>query len=276
MNNPEPIQIKVDVLNPGQFFACCGLLELADRLWDSTEGWFGTSVFHLRTHGTIREILTRLSECTPRQLDQVYGHIPVKPIIAPLEIVLDGAAARTLVIDFWMRVAMVRGNVQAVSNPPWNCWSGHQTPLRIWLPLREALKVILGEKSDAELLTLFTLPTPLTGRFGFDSAAGWNTLDIGFSPNDQGMAVNSSPAAELLSAIGIQRFRPWVSKDRGRICYSTWSVPAGAIVASAMASLAVFGHGTRYELPVITRGQYAALGHAKPQKGGFNYDNERI
>jgi CRISPR-associated protein Csx14 len=216
-----------------------------------------------------------LTHSTPHPLDHVCGHIPVKPIIAPLEIALDGTSS-PLVIDFWMRVAMVRGAVQAVANPPWNCWSGHQTPLRIWLPLREALKVILGEKSDAELLSLFTLTTPLTGRFGFDSAAAWNTLDIGFSPNDQGMAVNSSPAAELLAAIGIQRFRPWVSEDHGRISYSTWSVPAGAIVASAMAFFTVFGHGTRYELPVVTRGQYAALGHAKPKKGGVNYDNERI
>lgn len=27
------ITVPVDVTNPGQFFACCGLLELADRLW---------------------------------------------------------------------------------------------------------------------------------------------------------------------------------------------------------------------------------------------------
>ena len=25
--------VNVDPTNPGQFFACCGLLELADRLW---------------------------------------------------------------------------------------------------------------------------------------------------------------------------------------------------------------------------------------------------
>ena len=42
MTNPEPsIRVKVDPTNPGQFFACCGLLELADRLWPGAEGWFG-------------------------------------------------------------------------------------------------------------------------------------------------------------------------------------------------------------------------------------------
>ncbi|GIU81984.1 MAG: type I-U CRISPR-associated protein Cas8c [Pyrinomonadaceae bacterium] len=34
------IKIKVDVLNPGQFFACCGLLELSHRLWPGVEGHF--------------------------------------------------------------------------------------------------------------------------------------------------------------------------------------------------------------------------------------------
>ncbi len=34
------ISIRVDPANPGQFFACCGLLELADRLWGGAEGWF--------------------------------------------------------------------------------------------------------------------------------------------------------------------------------------------------------------------------------------------
>ena len=35
------IRIVVDPTNPGQYFACCGLLELADRLWPGgAEGWF--------------------------------------------------------------------------------------------------------------------------------------------------------------------------------------------------------------------------------------------
>lgn len=41
--------VHVDVTNPGQFFACCGLLELAHRLWPGAEGWFdsGGTVFHI-------------------------------------------------------------------------------------------------------------------------------------------------------------------------------------------------------------------------------------
>lgn len=38
---PEPtIRMNVDPTNPGQFFACCGLLELASRLWPDTAARF--------------------------------------------------------------------------------------------------------------------------------------------------------------------------------------------------------------------------------------------
>ena len=267
MNSESTIRINVDVTNPGQFFACCGLLEIADRLWPGTEGWFNNSNFILSTNGSLREILTRLIHNAPSQLEKVCGDISVKPIIAPLEFKLCDGDSPPLMIDFWMRVDIVRGKVQAISNPPWNCWSGQQTPLRIWSPLRDALRGIIERHSDEELLQLFTLRSPLKGRFGFDSSAAWNALDLGFSPNDQKMAVNSSPASELLSAIGLQRFRPLVSADRSVISYATWSVPACVFVASTMACLAVFGRGTIYELPVISRGQYAALGTAKPKQG---------
>lgn len=50
MNHPTPnITIPVDLTNPGQFFACCGLLELADRLWPGAEGWFESKQFCIVT-----------------------------------------------------------------------------------------------------------------------------------------------------------------------------------------------------------------------------------
>jgi len=41
MNTLAPsFSVSVDVTNSGQFFACCGILELAHRLWPGAEGWF--------------------------------------------------------------------------------------------------------------------------------------------------------------------------------------------------------------------------------------------
>ena len=47
------IRLKVDPANPGQFFACCGLLEIAERLWDGVEGWFEGDHFCFRKNGRI-------------------------------------------------------------------------------------------------------------------------------------------------------------------------------------------------------------------------------
>src|SRR5580704_15925480 len=54
MRSPEPdIDIDVDLRNPGQFFACCGILELAAQLWPGSEGWFvhteAGAAFHMAT-----------------------------------------------------------------------------------------------------------------------------------------------------------------------------------------------------------------------------------
>jgi CRISPR-associated protein Csb3 len=34
------VKIPVDLTNPGQFFACCGFLELASPFWPDADGWF--------------------------------------------------------------------------------------------------------------------------------------------------------------------------------------------------------------------------------------------
>ncbi len=59
------ITVPVDLANPGQFFACCGLLELADRLWSGAEGWFESDAFFIRTTGgSLDAITAALRACT--------------------------------------------------------------------------------------------------------------------------------------------------------------------------------------------------------------------
>ena len=62
------IRVTVDPTNPGQFFACCGLLELADRLWKGAEGWFANQQFCLRPisqveDATATSLFRQLSNC---------------------------------------------------------------------------------------------------------------------------------------------------------------------------------------------------------------------
>src|SRR3954471_22547111 len=64
MNNGTPeITVPVDYTNPGQFFACCGLLELADRLWPGVEGWFADGQFCIDASGSATDLFGTLAEC---------------------------------------------------------------------------------------------------------------------------------------------------------------------------------------------------------------------
>ncbi|MGO9083690.1 MAG: hypothetical protein ACLQBK_00550 [Candidatus Sulfotelmatobacter sp.] len=262
------ICIHVDPTNPGQFFACCGLLELADRLWGFAEGWFDRRVFSITCEGSLEELLGLLVMDSPERLIQLDNGLPVKPIIAPLRFTFDGGASYALTIDAWTQLRIEKRKPVVVSNPPWNFWSGNQTSFGIWSDLRLALAKQLPLLKGDATKDILSRRLPLTGRFGFDPGAAWNALDVGFSPNSQQLPVASSPATELLAAIGIQRFRPLLSDDRKSFLYSTWGQPLlPAVAAAAASSLVVVAPATRFCGHLVDRGQYAALGYSTQLNG---------
>src|SRR5687767_9165538 len=63
---------NVDLTNPGQFFACCGLLELANSLDAGTLGWFDGERFHLRAERNtdrFTDLIGSFLQCTARPAD---------------------------------------------------------------------------------------------------------------------------------------------------------------------------------------------------------------
>jgi CRISPR-associated protein Csx14 len=254
--------VNVDPTNPGQFFACCGLLELADRLWPGAEGWFADGRFHVTCAGELSEVLSALVGAVPEQVTRLDNGLEVKPLLAPLRFSL-GAGNIQFVLDTWMAIGVEKGVVVTRANPPWNFWSGQQTPLRIWGPLQGAIAEMLPRLDPLHPGRLFEHRQFLTGRFGFDPGPAWNALDAGFSPNEQGIAVESSPAVELLAAVGLQRFRPRMFAGRDTFTYATWGVPLPPSAAAPAAGVAVrFDPSVRYRGRVVARGQYAALGYS--------------
>jgi CRISPR-associated protein Csx14 len=242
-------------------------VELADRLWPGSEGWFADGQFHVACKGDLPQLLSALTGASCELLLHLENGLEVKPIIAPLRLLFNGGAM-VLTLDAWMTMGVARlgpekGTVAALANPPWNFWSGQQNPARIWGPVRNALIELLPTCDEADFTRLFEQRRFLTGRFGFDPGPAWNALDVGFSPNEQGIAVESSPAVELLAAIGLQRFRPKMGESRDSFTYATWGIPLSPSVASAAASTAIrFNPSVRYRGRVIARGQYAALGYS--------------
>ena len=273
MSDPTPsISVAVDPTNPGQFFACCGLLELADRLWPGAEGWFAEDgrEFKIACGGMLRELLAILVMDPPTVIERLECNgLEVAPIIAPLAFSFDGGSTTGLVLDAWSRIALVKGVAQVISSPPWNFWSGQQTSMRIWTGLRTELVLQLQRFTPDEFANLLSQRILQKGRFGFDPGPAWNALDVGFSLNEHGVEVESSPATELLAAIGLQRFRPVMNDDRDGFDYFTWHSPSPPPVASAAMVGAIRDRrALRYRASVTTRGQYAALGFAYPLNAG--------
>lgn len=260
--------VNVDPTNPGQFFACCGLLELADRLWPGAEGYFGDRTFHIECRGSMCSLLSMLVMDPPEEMTELDNGLSVKPLIAPLRFSFDGGATCALTLDAWMTVRRDKGEAVAVANPPWNFWSGQQTSLSIWRDLRLTLAGQLRSLTTEQKENLFTCRVLLSGRYGFDPGAAWNALDVGFSPNEQKLEVASSAAVELLAAVGIQRFRPTMSSDRQSFVYSTWGQPLSPSVAAAAASGSLTVKPCRqFRGQVVSRGSYAALGQSTPLLG---------
>jgi CRISPR-associated protein Csx14 len=111
------------------------------------------------------------------------------------------------------------------------------------------------------------------GRFGFDPGPAWNALDVGFSLNEHGVEVESSPATELFAAVGLQRFRPVMHDGRDGFDYFTWHNACSPCVAAAAMAGAIRNRQTlRIRASVTTRGQYAALGFAYPLNAGDTDD----
>ena len=141
MSHSKPsISVVVDPANPGQFFACCGLLELADRRWGKAEGWFAEGRFHILSDGTTAEILESLVNAGAEEVTKLDNGLEVKPLIAPVRLSFDGTRPFRLTLDAWMTTKIDKGKIVTAANPPWNFWSGQQTSLRIWRDLRGAFE----------------------------------------------------------------------------------------------------------------------------------------
>jgi CRISPR-associated protein Csx14 len=263
----------VDPTNPGQFFACCGLLELADRLWGGAEGWFDGKTFSVVTPGNLYDLLCALTKTPAIEMTKLDNGIIVKPLIAPLQLRVECGRPFCFTLDAWMSIRRDKGEVAALANRPWNFWSGQQTSFGIWKKLRAALVMQIKtlEVDGRDFEGLFSHRDLLSGRFGFDPGAAWKALDVGFSPDTQQIPVASSPAAELLAAVGLQRFRPRLSDDRSSFYYATWGQPLAPSVASAAACgvVSVFPT-TQFRGKIVDRGSYSALGYSTVSNGVYN------
>lgn len=255
---PKPSYvIDVNDANPGQFFACCGLLELSHRLWPGSEGWFEQGRFLISSpgsHGTIRCLLQQLAKAkaTPQR-----GSID--PKLPPIHL----GSPFYLRIDWWLDE---RGDKTVFGK----MFSGQKRTLNDVTRLQHALAAKLI--NDLDESAVFDWGDPLKGRFGVDPRAAWEALKVGFSPNEQGMEVATYSVVELLGAVGLQTSPPIA--DQSGFLYSTWSSPLPACVGrAAAASLLPTISRNHFRFRLTSRGSYKGFDYATPI-GGY-HDEQR-
>jgi CRISPR-associated protein Csb3 len=275
MTSPEPtIRVALDPMNPGQFFACCGLLELADRLWPGAEGWFEGREFCIACGGSLGELLQKLSAAT------------VSSSLTDAELKRLGTLQsmdkkkRTSEIAAEMDDLRTRWRLERIHlSQPIDLWldwwrdnSGERTDLKTWAAKVQVLgmvrdfhgliKSLLWDESTlTECLTQSVRADVLPFYFDSDAGAQGSALDAGFSAYDLRTVIKGHspkrPLIELGSFIAFQRFRPCPVVGTDRYRFSTWTTPLPVSAAGVVAVAAVEVPGTQwYEFRLFSRTQY--------------------
>jgi hypothetical protein len=217
MRQVDPaITVQVDPTNPGQFFACCGLLELADRLWPGTEGWFADNdrQFHLHCSGTLSQLVDAIAtaELKPTRPDDPY----TTPFVV-------GHPFRPLVVDWW--------ETDRTGAKDLKVWAGTMESYGIAAAMQQALRDEQFHQPDlfdvGRVVMNAEEPEKKKEPYYYDARRSLNahSRDTGFSANDLGLTTTAFPAVELLCIIGLQVARPAFTGETRVYDYFTWPVP---------------------------------------------------
>lgn len=230
--------IPVDLFNPGQVFACLGIVELSERILGPTTGHFDWNdsshvVFRAATsHGEpVTEALRFLAEAeveviSPRsdlRTDQAPCRAPVNrefstPIpesaaSLPAQLTVGEVA---IVVSSWgetnlfEQVATGRDNVKF--------WAGAGGYPGVGL-LKDALALARPHLADA-VRDPFAVSGPQSSSFRFDWRRDYIPLQIGFSVNNHAMTPIGYPVVEVLAAVGLEHARPLRPERRNKLLYT--------------------------------------------------------
>jgi CRISPR-associated protein Csb3 len=96
----------------------------------------------------------------------------------------------------------------------------------------KGIRQLWEERKDDLIARPFDILTPMGGSFNFDPRGAWTAIDAGYSLNDQGHQVESSPVVEILAAWGLEYARPDEFETR-KVRYAAWGVPLAPMLARA-------------------------------------------
>ena len=217
----------VDVLNPGHYFACCGIQKIADEMYDNVYGHFSNDQFILDSeqgNNILQSIINKLipdginiDDIIITSTDDKDSPIYIKTI--------------DMYLDFWNHLD---------SRPTLKLFAGRQTSRDI---ITNWLKQINKVRTDPLLFSdPFSIETyDNIVPSGFDTSTSTNSIDLGFSVNDlrtiQTVLTKVHPIVELFAHIGCQT-HSWY-KTKSDYIYNIWYQSLPIMIASAVANNAI-------------------------------------
>ncbi|NLW88085.1 MAG: hypothetical protein GXY38_14575 [Planctomycetes bacterium] len=278
MSLPKPsITVNVDATNPGQFFACCALLELASRLSASAEAWFTETQFHVANAPT--DTITQFLEAGVLPVDdgdatQEGDDKSDSTVSKSTAVFLD--APFKLFLNWWREPEAVNARLKT--------WSAGQKVMDLFTGTTKHRKGKKGEKTtyspsmrdhfrhvyeanptdwlNATTVTDSPMPFCYDSRLCRKAALDGGHTSFGM--------LAFSPAIDVLVHVAFQRFRPRVIRPWVQNAFCTWRVPLGVSVAPA-AVIGAVPHVVLeyYEFPIRrcdAAGKYKLFDHAQPSR----------
>lgn len=236
MHITPTITIDVDLCNPGQYYACCGLLELAHRTWGCDAlGWFEESMFHLHAPNLD-------GGDAEQELLDVMRTMSFTAVMGPEESgspLLMQMGPKQCLLNWWLKI------VDPQSLRTW----GRGTSFKIITTLHnEAIR-------SSDIRSGWERQTSMKGVLSVDPRSAWTALDAGFSPNEQNLTVSTYPLIEFLAGIGLQRHRP--RRDNRVWLYDAWQTAIPSPLAPAARHIFPQNDTTPYQFELASRGQMA-------------------
>ena len=221
--------IAVDLWNPGQVFACLGILELADVLLGDAAAAFDwdrghETTFRVSTAGTeppVERVMRFLEEARvivrapagsmnvngwksswgdPPEVDARGAPFPFPDPSSPatLPVVLRDDAGNEVTLDYW-------GDATRCDNVKF--WAGAAGYPGAAI-LRDALEIVRGQTRQ-HANNPFALSGAQSNSFRFDWRRDYIPIQDGFSPNKhRHIQMVGFPLVEILAAIGMTHARP--------------------------------------------------------------------
>jgi len=219
------IRLDIDFTNPGQFFGCCGVFELAQRLWPYATAYFDVAQFVV-SEGDLKELVEKTAQAPLDVLEPTNHTSSALRLAGPFDLRLD-----------WWKVERSL-----------KTWAGRMSVDRIATSLQRDLPNTLNNGFFNDGHVVVGADGKKVEPYYFDGRRGATALplDVGFSSDALALETVAFSATELFTLIGLQRFRPSAMKPRV-YQYRAWFAPLPATLAALAAANVLPDNGLLFQ-----------------------------